>query len=165
MCALAGPLLTDLDFLASEFEKTDEPLFEGTQGNYQAWVRSSWLLCILAFCLVMTTQCQIISFVFLSYYFLSLVSRQFYCIDVCLVCENETSDYFLYMCARIWLLYYNLRYSRKSFLSLWISASHCHVPVFHILESGAWQFTLENFSPQKETYNLHFYLGMLVWIT
>ena len=30
MCALAGPLLTDLDFLASKHEGTDEPLFEGT---------------------------------------------------------------------------------------------------------------------------------------
>ena len=34
VCALAGPLLTDLDFSASEFEETDEPLFEGTQEDY-----------------------------------------------------------------------------------------------------------------------------------
>ena len=30
VCTLAGSLLTDLDFLASELEETD-PLFEGTQ--------------------------------------------------------------------------------------------------------------------------------------
>ena len=36
LCALAGPLLTDLDFSALELAETDEPLFEGTQRDYQA---------------------------------------------------------------------------------------------------------------------------------
>ena len=35
VCALASSLLTDLDFSASELEETDEPLFEGTHGDYQ----------------------------------------------------------------------------------------------------------------------------------
>ena len=74
--ALAGPVLTDLDFSASEFEKTGEPLYEGTQGDYHAWVRSSLFLCILEFCLIKMTRCQIVSFVFLSCYFLTHVSRQ-----------------------------------------------------------------------------------------
>jgi len=34
MCALVGPALTDLNFSASEFEKTDVPLYEGTQRDY-----------------------------------------------------------------------------------------------------------------------------------
>jgi len=42
------------------------------------------------------------------------------------------------MCARIWLLCYSIRYSRERFPSLWVSAGHHHVPVFRILESGAW---------------------------
>ena len=33
---ICWPLLTDLDFSASELEETDEPLFKGTQGDYQA---------------------------------------------------------------------------------------------------------------------------------
>jgi len=31
---LAGPLLTNFDFSASELEETDEPLFEGTPEVY-----------------------------------------------------------------------------------------------------------------------------------
>ena len=40
VCALAGPLLTDFDFSASELEETDELLFKGTQEDYQACVWS-----------------------------------------------------------------------------------------------------------------------------
>jgi len=36
VCALTGPLLMDFDFSALELEETDEPLFEGTQEDYQA---------------------------------------------------------------------------------------------------------------------------------
>jgi len=45
---------------------------------------------------------------------------------------------FLYMCARIWLVYYSVRYSRERFSSSWVSAGHRHVPVFCIWGSGAW---------------------------
>ena len=31
VCALVGPLLTDLDFSTSELKETEEPLFEGTR--------------------------------------------------------------------------------------------------------------------------------------
>ena len=58
VCALTGSLLTDLDFSASELEETDEPLFEGIQEDYQAWVWHFFVLCILAFCLVMMSRCQ-----------------------------------------------------------------------------------------------------------
>jgi len=36
VCALAGPVLTDFDFSAIEYEEIGEPLHEGTQGDYQA---------------------------------------------------------------------------------------------------------------------------------
>jgi len=44
----------------------------------------------------------------------------------------------LYMCARIWLIYYSVRYSRERFSSSWVSVGHRHVPVFRILGSRAW---------------------------
>ena len=101
VCALTGPLLTDLDFSAAELEETDEPLFEGTQEDYQAWVRSFLFLCILAFCLVIMTRCQNCIFCFFVFViFLILYPDNSYCIDVCLVCENETSVCLLYLCVR-----------------------------------------------------------------
>ena len=36
VCSLAGPLLMDLDFSALALVKTDEPLFEGINEDYQA---------------------------------------------------------------------------------------------------------------------------------
>jgi len=53
---------------------------------------------------------------------------------------NETSGCLLYMCARIWLLYYSVRYSRKRFSSSWVSAGHRHVPILRILGSKVWHY-------------------------
>jgi len=89
VCALAGPLLRDLDFSASVLEETDEPLFEGTQEDYQAWVWVSYLR-ILVFCLVMMSQCQNYIFFFISalLYFKSWIQTKTI-VDVCLLCKMK----------------------------------------------------------------------------
>jgi len=77
------------------------------------------VLCILAFCLIVMTQCQNYIFcISVLLCFQSCIQTKII-VDVCLLCENETSDCLLYMCARIWLLYYSVRYSRKRFPSSW----------------------------------------------
>ena len=109
MCVLAGPVLTDLDFLAPEFEETCEPLYEGTQGRLPGM--SSKFLVLAYFGILSCYDDSMSNLNFCIFVLLFSLS----CIDVYLICENEISGYFLYMCTKIWLLYYSVRYSQRDF--------------------------------------------------
>ena len=76
VCALAGLLLTDLDFSASELEETDEPLFEGTQEDYQAWVWHFLSYVFWHFVLLWYPDAKIVSFFISALLCFNLVSRQ-----------------------------------------------------------------------------------------
>jgi len=76
VCALAGPLLTDLNFSASDLEETDEPLFKGTRETTR---RESEVSCLMYFDILscyddpMPKLCLLL---FLFCYVFNLVSRQ-----------------------------------------------------------------------------------------
>ena len=89
VCAFAGPLLTDLDFSASELEETDESLFEGTQEDYQAWVRRFLSYVFWHFVLLWYPDAKIVSsFTSALLYFKSCI-RIKTIVDVCLLCEMK----------------------------------------------------------------------------
>ena len=138
MCALTGLLLTDLDFSASELKETDELLFEGTQEDYQAWVWSFLSYVFWYFVLLWCPDAKIISsFISTLLCFKSYIQTKTI-IDVYLLCENETSGCLMLHGARIWLIYYNVKYSWKRFFSSWVFIGHRHVPILRILGSGVW---------------------------
>jgi len=122
VCALAGPLLTDLDISASELEETDESLFEGTKEDYQAWVRRFLSYVFLHFVLLWCPDAKIVSS-FISALLCSKSCIQIKTIvDVCLLCEMK---HLVVFCTCVWefasfricLLYYSIRYSRERFSS------------------------------------------------
>ena len=96
------------------------------------------VLCILVFCLGMMSRCQnCIFFYFFFVIFQILYPDKNYCRCMSFM-WNEIFGCLLYICARIWLHYYSVRYSRKRFSSSWVSAGHRHVPIFCILGSRTW---------------------------
>ena len=136
VCALAGPLMTDLDFSASELEETDEPLFEGTQEDYEARVWSFLSYQFWRFILLWCPDVKIVSsFISTLLCFQSCIHTKTI-VDVHLLCEMKFLVFYLYMCARIWLLYYSVRYSLRDFpLRVYLLAIVTHL-YFVFLEAG-----------------------------
>ena len=102
VCALAGSLLTDLAFSTSELEETNELLFEGTQEDYQVWVRSFLSYVFWHFVLLCCPDAKILStFISGLLYFQSCIQTKTI-VDVYLLCENEIYGYrFVYVCENL----------------------------------------------------------------
>jgi len=78
---------------------------------------TSLVVCILIFCLVMMSRCQNCIFVYICFVICQILyPDKDYCRCMSFM-WNEISGCLLYMCARIWLLYYSVRYSRERFFS------------------------------------------------
>ena len=74
LCAFDGPVPTNVDFLAPELEETVEPLYEGIEGDNQAWVPRS-LSFVVFWYFVLLWQLDDITFLYFVMYLDSYISR------------------------------------------------------------------------------------------
>ena len=104
--------------------------------DYQAWVWHFLSYVFWHFPLLWCLDAKIVSSFISAFLCLQSCIQTKTIVDVYLLYENETSGCLLYMCTRIWLIYYSIRYSRERFPSSWVFAGHRYVPLFHILGAG-----------------------------
>jgi len=126
-----------------------------------AWLSSQLFLLLLLLSVFDTANIVLISMSYLYCYCIFIFSLLlFFSLRVLLLVSFWQTiiifQYFIYVILSLRLVVYafmcaillvvdNLRYSWKRFHSSWVSIGHRHVPILHILGSGAWQYRFWRF--------------------
>ena len=132
VCALTGLLLTNLDFFSIRAWGDWRPLFEGTQEDYQAWVRVSYLR-IFAFCLIMMSRCQNCIFFYFCFVMIPILyPDKDYCRCMSFMWNEISGLSFVYVCENLAHLLQRKVFTEEIFLfvSICWPSSRTRTPYF-----------------------------------